>query len=222
MSRTSELLTLLLAGCLLAGCASTVPYHQLTRWEKQQDGAGGFKAYHFRDYGSFAAGEFSSGSSELIFDGLYYLEVRDGKASSCTSTESLSGGWAVRFRADRIDALPANTTETSGAKHVDDLVPDMSMACAFRITGRFTGLSIRGAAGRVVRRNDLVGSIYGYRAPALDGKTRREMWFLSGDRTCGGRVESFTLADGSIAIDLCPNNLMIHTAGARASRQLRK
>ena len=69
--------------------------------------------------------------------------------------------------------------------------------------------------------NKTFGNLYGFRSPGFDGKTRRELWFLSSDYSAGGRVTAFTLADGSLAIDLCPSLLSVNTAASQAEKQLR-
>ena len=133
-------------------------------------------------------------------------------------TDPLSTGWAVRFRADRIEALPAGFDETALSARIAEAVPDESMPCAFRVTGVFTSLSVEAADGGEVHLPRAAGSLYGRRAP--DGTT--QCWFLSSDRRNGGKVGTFRVADASLAIDLCPSFLTIHLGAAEASRQLRR
>lgn len=214
--------TLLLFGVLFfVGCSSTVPYRQLTRWEKS-GASSGFKAYHFREYGTFAAGELVSGNADIIFDGIYYLKTSGGHALNCPASEELASGWAVRFRADRIDALPENFNDGDAVRRLHELVPDPTMACVFRITGRFSQIQLMNHSGQSFPRSQVAGSLYGYRTPFQNAGVKQEMWFISGDKLCGGRVSSFKLIDGSMAVGLCPNNLTIHTGESQASKQLRK
>ena len=124
---------------------------------------GTFPAYHLRAQGNFGAGTFSGGNSGIIFDGLYYHHVAGGRISNSTSAEQLSTGWAVRFRADRVDALTPGFDLPALEKRLEDSVPEVSMACAFRLVGRFKNLSMATSGAQKTSLGQGVGSIYGYR-----------------------------------------------------------
>ena len=206
---------------LLAGCASTTPYDQLTVFGAGDVRAKGtLPAYRLRSAGTWGAGKLASGKADMVFDGLYYYRLAAGRASALTASEALSEGWGVRFRPDLVVALPANFGKDTLLDRVNRAVPDTSMSCAFRVTGQFTEVSIASPAGNASIRNAM-GNLYGFRTPGLDGKTRTELWFLSGDYSAGGRVTGFTLADGSLAIDLCPRCLFINTALAQSEKNLK-
>jgi hypothetical protein len=218
MPRTASLLLAPLAAAVFAaGCASTVPYDQITSWPSVPGGSA-FPAYTFRNHGTWGAGELSNGRGGLVFDGIAYHRLRNGQALPATVTDPLASGWAVRFRADRIEALPAGFDEIALFARVAEAVPDKSMPCAFRVTGVFASLSVEAADGGEVHLPRAAGSLYGRRAP--DGTT--QCWFLSSDRRNGGKVAAFRVADASLAIDLCPSFLTIHLGAAEASRQLRR
>ena len=103
---------------------------------------------------------------------------------------------------------------------VDRAVPDRLMPCAFRVAGQFADLAVASPAGNVSIRH-ATGNLYGFRSPGFDGKPRRELWFLSADDTAGGRVTAFTLAEGSLAIDLCPRLLAVNTATSQSEKNLK-
>ena len=206
---------------LLAGCASTTPYDQLTVFGAGDVHAKGtLPAYRLRSAGTWGAGKLASGKADMVFDGLYYYRLAAGRASALTASEALSEGWGVRFRPDLVVALPANFNKDALLDRVNRAVPDSSMSCAFRVTGQFTDVSIASPAGNASIRNPL-GNLYGIRTPGLDGKPRSELWFLSSDYSAGGRVTGFTLATGSLAIDLCPRCLFINTALAQSEKNLK-
>ena len=218
---TLRFLPILAFAALLAGCASTTPYDQLTVFGAGDARAKGtLPAYRLRSAGSWGAGRLASGKADMIFDGLYYYRLAAGRASSLTASEALSEGWGVRFRPDLVVALPANFNKDALIDRVNRAVPDSSMSCAFRVTGQFTDVAIASTAGDASIRNPL-GNLYGIRTPGLDGKPRSELWFLSSDYSAGGRVTGFTLADGSLAIDLCPRCLFINTALAQSEKNLK-
>ena len=206
---------------ILAGCASTTPYDQLTVFGSGDVRAKGtLPAYRLRSAGTWGAGTLASGKADMVFDGLYYYRLAAGRASQLTASESLSKGWGVRFRPDLVVALPASFGTEALLARVDRAVPDRSMSCAFRIVGQFADIAIASPAGNAIIPH-AAGSLYGIRTPGLDGQTQTELWFLSSDYSAGGRVTAFSLVNGSLAIDLCPRRLFINTAGAQAERQLK-
>ena len=218
---TLRFLPILAFAALLAGCASTTPYDQLTVFGAGDARAKGtLPAYRLRSAGSWGAGKLASGKADMVFDGLYYYRLAAGRASALTASEALSEGWGVRFRPDLIVALPANFNKDALLDRVNRAVPDSSMSCAFRVTGQFTEVAVASPAGNASIRNPL-GNLYGIRTPGLDGKPRAEFWFLSSDYSAGGRVTGFNLANGSLAIDLCPRCLFINTAISQAEKNLK-
>ena len=216
-----QFLPLLAFAAFLTGCVSTTPYDQLTVFGAGDARAKGtVPAYRLRSAGTWGAGRLASGKADMVFDGLYYYRLAAGRASSLTASESLSEGWGVRFRPDLIVALPANFNKDALLDRVNRAVPDDSMSCAFRVTGQFADVAIASPAGNASILNPF-GNLYGIRTPGLDGKTRSELWFLSSDYSAGGRVTGFNLADGSLAIDLCPSCLFINTALPQAEKNLK-
>jgi len=206
---------------LLSGCVSTAPHDQLTLFGKgDAQAVGTVPAYRLRSAGNWGAGSLASGKADMIFDGLYYYRLSRGKASALTASEALESAWAVRFRPDLVVALPANFAQEGLLDRVDRAVPDRSMSCVFRVAGQFADVAVASPAGDATIRH-AVGNLYGFRTPGLDGKTRRELWFLSSDYSAGGRVSAFTLASGSLAIDLCPSCLFINTALPQSERNLK-
>jgi alpha-acetolactate decarboxylase len=218
---TLRSLPILAFAAFLAGCVSTTPYDQLTVFGAGDARAKGtVPAYRLRSAGTWGAGRLASGKADMVFDGLYYYRLAAGRASSLTASESLSEGWGVRFRPDLVVALPANFNKDVLLDRVNRAVPDDSMSCAFRVTGQFTDVAIASPAGNASILNPF-GNLYGIRTPGLNGKTRSELWFLSSDYSAGGRVTDFNLADGSLAIDLCPSCLFINTAISQAEKNLK-
>ncbi len=217
----TRILTMLASVALLAGCVSTTPYDQLTVFGAGDARAkGSVPAYRLRSAGSWGAGRLASGKADMVFNGLYYYRLAAGRASTLTASEAISEGWGVRFRPDLVVAVPANFDKDALLDRVDRAVPDASMSCAFRVTGQFPDVAVASPAGNASIRN-AYGNLYGIRTPGLDGKTRSELWFLSSDYSAGGRVSGFTLAEGSLAIDLCPSCLFINTAISQSEKNLK-
>ena len=218
---TLRFLPILAFAAILAGCASTTPYDQLTVFGAGDVHAKGtLPAYRLRAAGTWGAGRLASGKADMVFDGLYYYRLAAGRASPLTASETLSEGWGVRFRPDLVVALPAAFGREALLARVDRAVPDLSMSCAFRVVGEFADIAIASPAGNAIIPH-AAGSLYGIRTPGLDGKTRAELWFLSADDSAGGRVTAFSLVNGSLSIDLCPRCLFINTAASQAEKQLK-
>lgn len=204
---------------LLCGCVSTVPYDQISIFAPGENGAAGtFPAYRLRSYGNFGAGMLASGKADVIFDGMNYFQLAETHATHLTASELLSSGWAVRFRPDRVEVLPDGIAADAVAARVDTLVPDRRMACAWRIVGAFKSMTLATANGRKMVADNIDGMIFAIRA----GRgSVNEMWFVSSNRANGGRVDTFTLASGSLAVDLCPRDLFINTGLKFSERKLK-
>ena len=231
-------LPLIAAGAALllatSGCSSLgkPPHNQVTRWTPPAPVAGKtlprgdatFPAYHLRRHGDLGAGRPAAGGGDAILDGLYYYRCAgDGMVSPLPPSEPLAEGWSVRFRPDRIEALPGDFSRAALEALLTVSVPDREMACAFRLSGRFD--EVRLASGTVLRR--VSGMIFGVRFPVGaaapgDVAPSLEVCFLSGDLLNGGRIVDFRLIDGSLALDLCPRHLLINPASGPAMEQLRR
>lgn len=210
-----------LLALLGAGCVTRAPHDQVTRWAvpPAARAPSGFPAYHLRRHGDLGAGTLARGG-EMLLDGLYYYQCApDGGIEPLPPAETLSAGWAVRFRPDSVAVLESGCTlERIEALLAVD-VPDRSMPCAFRVVGRFASLQL--ASGKTLQR--VSGSVFGVRLPRQGRDDAAvEMYFLSGDWLTGGRVGAFSLIDGSLAIDLCPRYLQIHAAPGQALGHLRR
>lgn len=204
---------------LLCGCVSTVPYDQISVFAPSDgDTSSTFPAYRLRSYGTFGAGTLATGNADMIFDGLYYYSLSESKATPLISSELLTSGWAVRFRADRIEALSDGSNAETICARVDTLVPDKRMACAWRVVGTFSSMTLAPTNGPKMVAENIDGTVYAIRA---GNGTVREMWFLSSDGANGGRIGTFILSSGSLAVDLCPRDLFINTGLNFSMRKLK-
>lgn len=206
---------------LAAGCATRAPHDQVTRWVVPSAArtAAAFPAYHLRRYGDLAAGTLARGG-EMVLDGLYYYQCApDGAVEPLQPSEPLAAGWAVRFRPDRVEVLDPGCTLEQLEALLTVGVPDRTMPCAFRLVGRFASLQL--GSGKTLQR--VSGSLFGVRLPR-EGQAGGGLaiHFLSGDWLTGGRVDAFSLIDGSLAIDLCPRYLQIHAGAGPALEHLRR
>jgi alpha-acetolactate decarboxylase len=215
---------------LPAGCASRVPCNQVTRWPPPvpPSAPAVFPAYELRRHGDLGAGVPASGAGATALDGnCICLLGHDGAVYALSPSEPLVSGWAVRFRPDRVETLPAGSGRQDLELLTGRRVPDAAVVCVLRLAGRFETIRLESAGGRaaegpVLRR--VSGMVFGLREPpaAAGGGPRHELWFLSHDLLTGGRVADFRLIDGSLAIDLCSRCLIVNAAADRALRQLRE
>ena len=208
---------------IAAGCVAPVPHGQLTRWPAvsavahPRDAA--FPAWHLGRYGDLGAGTLAEGGGAVILDGLYYYgTTAEGEAFRLRATEPLASGWAVRFRPDLTEVQTAGFSREVLQARLAVGVPDRSLACVFRLIGRFA--EVRLDSGVTLSR--VSGMIAGFRGPDRAGSEALSLHWLSGDWLTGGRVADFRLIDGSLAIDLCPRDLQIYTATPQAFNRLRQ
>lgn len=208
---------------LICGCATTVPYDQLTVFANGDPQAGGtLPAYRLRSSGTWGAGQLASGKADMVFDGLYYYQFSGARASALTASEPLSFGWAVKFRPDRVETLPADTDAAVLSARITELVPDFSMACVYRVAGQFSAVTVVSPNGSRALVSRTAGYIYGVRLPKSDAQSADSgLWFLSSDYSAGGRVTDFKLSGGSLAVDLCPRNLTVNLGLGAAEKVLR-
>jgi alpha-acetolactate decarboxylase len=208
---------------IASGCVAPVPHGQLTRWPavsgvaRSQDAT--FPAWHLRRHGDLGAGTLAEGGGAVVLDGIYYYGATgEGEAFLLRSTEPLASGWAVRFRPDLTEVQAAGFSHDALQARLAVGVPDRSLACAFRLIGRFA--EVRLDSGVTLSR--VSGMIIGFRGPDRTGGEALSLHWLSGDWLTGGRVADFRLIDGSLAIDLCPRDLRIYTATPQAFNRLRQ
>ena len=208
---------------LICGCASTVPYDQLTVFGNGDSKANGtIPAYRLRSSGSWGAGQLASGKADMVFDGLYYYQLAGGRASALTASEPLSSGWAVKFRPDRVETLPADFDAAALSARLAKLVPDSSMACVSRVSGQFAFVTVVSPSGSRSQLSRTSGYIYGIRMPKSGAAgVESGFWFLSSDYSAGGRVADFKMTGGSLAVDLCPRNLTVNLGINAAEKSLR-
>ncbi len=229
-----RLSALFCAAGLLAGCVSSVPYDRVTCWTAPtQDTAAAaeahFSAYELRRHGDLGAGTLASGAGEVVLEGFYsYSLGDDGGVYELAPSEPLSAGWAVRFRPDRVEALPGAFQREELEMLVGRRIPDGSVVCALRLLGRFETIQLErhgGGAGEGALLRRVSGMIFGLRPPRAADEMRPaelRLWFLSGDLLTGGPVSDFRLIDGSLALDICTRHLIVNPAAEGALRRLRR
>lgn len=174
------------------------------------------------EHGSFGIGTFNALDGEMVVvDGTAYqlrgdgtVVVADGKAESPYAV-------VTDFDSTVTRVAPPNSTRAQMGTFIDELTDSPNYMYALRITGRFSWLTARTVTRQekpyrpmtratdddaVLRFEDTVGTVIGFRTPLYEqgiGVPGCHAHFIGEDRTHGGHVLDFTLAEGTVELCLC-------------------
>ncbi|MDN5721400.1 MAG: acetolactate decarboxylase [Corynebacterium sp.] len=171
--------------------------------------------------GNFGLGTFDALDGEMVIvDGVCYQLRHDGTATrarlSARSPYAVATNFVPRIRR----RAPENIRRADLSNFIDEMTPSANYMYAVRITGRFSKVTTRTvvrqqkpyprmteAVGDDAEQNftDVSGVIAGFRTPIFEkgiSVPGCHVHFIDDDRTQGGHVLDFTLAEGKI--ELCP------------------
>lgn len=171
--------------------------------------------------GNFGLGTFNALDGEMvIIDGVCYKLRHDGSASQADLAEHTPYAVATNFVPRIRRQAPQNIRRADLSAFIDEMTPSENYMYAVRITGHFVDVTTR----TVVKQHkpyppmveavdsdeehhftDISGVIAGFRTPIYEkgiSVPGCHVHFIDDDRTGGGHVLDFTLAEG--VIELCP------------------
>ena len=179
-------------------------------------------------HGNFGLGTFNRLDGEMVvFRGKIYQIKTDGKAYTPPLSAKTPFATVCRFNADKEFPLPAGTTYPELKNLLEKYAPNPNLFYAIKITGLFRTIKTRSVPAQkkpypplaeVVRHqvvfnlHNVYGTIVGFRCPAyIKGinVAGYHLHFISRDRTQGGHVLSFELAEGKCAINTLNRYLLI-------------
>ena len=227
---TPVLVVTALALCLFAACAPAGSQStgmedavtQVSTLEALIEGAyDGVVSYEdLSAYGDFGIGTFSGLDGEMLgFDGDFYQVKADGVAYEVSGTMATPFAAVCFFDTDMQDAISGNTSYEDFKLHVDGFLPTVNVFHAIRVDGVFDYVKTRSVPGQQkpypplteVTANqpefefhDVTGTLVGFRCPdyvAGINVAGYHMHFLTEDRTAGGHVLDFTIADADVYVD---------------------
>jgi acetolactate decarboxylase len=174
-----------------------------------------------RNHGNFGVGQFAALDGELIVThGGFYRATSDGKVRLADDADELCFAQLCYYNPQQKPwTVPANSPLAAFESFLPDVFPFNNDFCAFRITGRFAGVVPTSppllqepfpsfAQAKTLRksfpRTDIEGTMVGYYSPPFAGSVGVpgfHFHFISDDRSSGGHVEEFTLAEGSVSAE---------------------
>lgn len=230
------LLGVLIVTGIMCGC-TTVPSNTVTQVSTIDAilaGAydGQMTCGELLSHGDLGIGTFDRLDGEMILlDGTVYQVKADGKVYAPARDATTPYASVVGFDADATIRVE-RSVDCQGLKAlVDQAVSNMNLFCAVRVRGLFTKMTTRSVPAQqrpypaltevtknqpVFRLDQVSGTLVGFRSPVYaKGITvpGYHMHFISDDRTSGGHVLEFVLAQGTAEVDVCNRFLMILPEG---------
>ena len=186
-------------------------------------------------HGDLGIGTFDGLQGEMVvLDGELYQVRADGKVYHPDLSVKTPFATVCNFEADGT-LSPANGTDFEAFRSmVDRHAPNQNLFCAIRMTGHFTAMKTRSVPGQTkpypplaeVTRNQpefemvaVSGSVVGFRCPAYVKGINvpgYHLHFISDDRTQGGHILSFEIAEASCEVDVLNHYALTLPAGASA------
>lgn len=171
--------------------------------------------------GDFGIGTFEALDGEMVvLDGRIYQVKADGSVAEVKNDASTPFASVCFFQPDiRFDPAPASDFAAI-EEQVNRLAPNQNLFCAVRISGKFKTMHTRSVPRqkkpypplhKVTAKQpeffmkDIEGDIVGFRCPDFVKGVNvpgYHLHFISRDRTQGGHILGFELAEGRGAVDL--------------------
>lgn len=185
------------------------------------------------EHGNFGLGTFDHLDGEMILlDGEVFQILHNGTVVRPSLDATTPFAAVCEFQAKEHHNLAAGSSFDMFAAGEDQLLPTLNMFFAVRIDGRFSQITARSvprqekpypplaevaAQQSIFEFENISGTIAGFRCPGYAEGINvpgYHLHFISDDRSCGGHVLEFTVAEAMAAAD-CDNALamMLPEAG---------
>ena len=190
-------------------------------------------------FGTFGIGTFDGLDGEMvILDGQVYQVRSDGRVYRPAGKETTPFAAVCPFTAASTCVLPKNLDYAGLKTMLDGRFPDQNLFYAFQIDGHFAQMKTRSVPAQQkpypplaeVTRNqpefemhDISGSIVGFRCPVFVKGINvpgYHLHFISEDRTQGGHILSFEVAQATCKADLFDRFYMQLAAGQSEQKAL--
>lgn len=173
-----------------------------------------------RQYGDFGIGTLDALNGELIvLDGKYYDVRADGVAYSVADSITTPFASVTFFDTDLEETLGNGLSFTDFQPWLDEMLPSANLFYAIKIDGTFSYVKTRSvpaqqkpypALAEVTKNQptfeftNVTGTIVGFRCPPYVTGINvpgYHLHFLTADKTAGGHLLDFTVAQGEVAVD---------------------
>ncbi|MFZ2625153.1 MAG: acetolactate decarboxylase [Propionibacterium sp.] len=174
------------------------------------------------EHGSFGIGTFNALDGEMVVvDGVAYQLRGDGTVVVAQGAAESPYAVVTDFDSTVTRVAPSDSTRADMGTFIDELTDSPNYMYALRITGRFSWVTARTVTRQekpyrpmtqatdddaVLRFEDTFGTVVGFRTPLYEqgiGVPGCHAHFIAEDRTHGGHVLDFELAEGSVELCLC-------------------
>lgn len=172
------------------------------------------------EHGNFGLGTFDHLDGEMILlDGEVFQILHNGTVVRPALEATTPFAAVCDFQAKEHHSLPSGSNFDMFATGEDQLLPTLNMFFAVRIDGRFSRVRARSvprqekpypplaevaAKQSVFEFENISGTIAGFRCPGYAEGINvpgYHLHFISDDRSCGGHVLEFTVAEAMAAAD---------------------
>jgi acetolactate decarboxylase len=171
--------------------------------------------------GDFGIGTFDRLDGEMVLlDGNIYQIKADGKVYEPNPSVKTPFATICQFNADRAIPIKTGSDYETIENLINEYAPNQNLFYAIKITGQFRSMKTRSVPGqqkpypplKEVTSNQpefnmksIFGTIVGFRCPPYVKGINvpgYHLHFISSDRTQGGHVLSFEIANGKCEIDI--------------------
>jgi acetolactate decarboxylase len=178
--------------------------------------------------GDLGTGTFDRMDGEMILvDGGMYQVKSDGKVYRPDPAILTPFATVCRFRPDQSWAVTEPMTIDAVKQMIDEKAPNQNVFCAVRLHGTFSFVRTHALpkqskpyppTAEVVKScpqfemKDVSGTVVGFRCPPYVrgiNDPGYHLHFLSDDKSQGGHIRTFVMAQGTCAIQICSSHLVI-------------
>jgi len=182
---------------------------------------GNISCSNLMEHGNFGIGTFDRLDGEMVLlDGNMYQIKADGKVYKPAPSVKTPFAAICQFTSDRTIPIKAGSDYKAIENLINEYAPNQNLFYAIKITGQFSLMKTRSVPGqqkpypplKEVTTNqpefnmeNISGTIVGFRCPPYVKGINvpgYHLHFISSDRTQGGHILSFKIADGKCEIDV--------------------
>jgi len=179
-------------------------------------------------YGDHGTGTYDRMDGEMILiDGSLYQVKADGRVYTPDPETLTPFATVCIFRSDQTWTISESVDSEALQKKIDEKASNPNVFCAIRVEGSFSYMKTHvlpiqskpyPPTAEVIRScpqfemKDVSGTIVGFRCPPYIrgiNDVGYHLHFLSDDKTQGGHILEFIMDQGTYAIDICSNHLVL-------------
>lgn len=180
------------------------------------------------EHGNLGIGTFDRLDGEMVLmDGRVYQVKADGKVYTPDKHLKTPFAAVCSFAADLTVDFDKGLDYAAVQKILDQLVPNQNLFCAVRLSGTFSHMHTRSVPAQEkpypplaqvtshqpeFLMENISGQIVGFRCPPYVKGINvpgYHLHFISDDRTSGGHILGFEMAQGQGSVDVCHRFLLI-------------